>query len=169
VSARKPDHGEQQQTSTLAAVPAMSERAWQQVVLELAGMYRWRVHHCRPAAGSGGRWSTPIQGHPGFPDLVLARSGRVLFVELKTDASSSKLTGEQTAWRDVLLAAGAQLVWVWHLEARVEPGRQAQPASAAGSNQTHTEQSSIRGSLTAPLGSTKGSVFGGDANDNEIG
>ena len=31
----------------------------------------------------------------------------------------------------VLLAAGAQLVWVWHLEARVEPGRQAQPASAA--------------------------------------
>jgi len=108
VSARKPDHGEQQQTSTLAAVPAMSERAWQQVVLELAGMYRWRVHHCRPAAGSGGRWSTPIQGHPGFPDLVLARSGRVLFVELKTDASSSKLTGEQTAWRDVLLAAGAE-------------------------------------------------------------
>jgi len=31
----------------------------------------------------------------------------------------------------VLLAAGAQLVWVWHLEARLEPGRQAHPASAA--------------------------------------
>jgi hypothetical protein len=31
----------------------------------------------------------------------------------------------------VLLAAGAQLVWVWHLEARLEPVRQAHPASAA--------------------------------------
>jgi hypothetical protein len=31
----------------------------------------------------------------------------------------------------VLLAAGAQLVWVWHLEARLDPGRQAHPASAA--------------------------------------
>jgi hypothetical protein len=30
----------------------------------------------------------------------------------------------------VLLAAGAQLVWVWHREARIEPGRQAHPASA---------------------------------------
>jgi hypothetical protein len=30
----------------------------------------------------------------------------------------------------VLLAAGAQLVWVWHREARLEPGRQAHPASA---------------------------------------
>jgi hypothetical protein len=30
-----------------------------------------------------------------------------------------------------LLAAGAQLVWVWHLEARREPGPQAHPASAA--------------------------------------
>jgi hypothetical protein len=30
----------------------------------------------------------------------------------------------------VLLAAGAQLVWVWHREARLERGRQAHPASA---------------------------------------
>jgi hypothetical protein len=30
----------------------------------------------------------------------------------------------------VLLAAGAQLVWVWHREARLEPDRQAHPASA---------------------------------------
>jgi hypothetical protein len=30
----------------------------------------------------------------------------------------------------VLLAAGAQVVWVWHREARLEPGRQAHPASA---------------------------------------
>ncbi len=31
----------------------------------------------------------------------------------------------------VLLAAGAQLVWVWHLEARLEPRRQAHTTSAA--------------------------------------
>lgn len=44
-----------------------------------------------------------------------------------------------------------------------------EPASAAGSNETHTGQPSIKRSLTAPLGSTKGSVFSGDAYDNEMG
>jgi len=84
------------------------ESEWQAQVLHLARLYRWRVHHCRPAMNGRGRYSTPIQGHPGFPDLVLSGHGRVLFVELKTDATASKLTGEQAAWRDVLLAAGVE-------------------------------------------------------------
>jgi len=86
----------------------LTEREWQAQVLHLARLYRWRVHHCRPALRASGRYSTPIQGHPGFPDLVLAKAGRVIYAELKTDATSSKLTDEQAAWRDVLLAAGVE-------------------------------------------------------------
>jgi hypothetical protein len=84
------------------------EAAWQQTIIDLATLYRWRIHHCRPALRASGRYSTPIQGHAGFPDLVLAKAGRVIFAELKTNAAASKLTAEQAAWRDVLLAAGAE-------------------------------------------------------------
>lgn len=88
--------------------PALSERAWQEVVLELARLYRWRAHHCRPAQRVSGRWSTPIQGDPGFPDLVLCGHGRLILAELKTDARSSILDDQQAAWRDTLLAAGVE-------------------------------------------------------------
>jgi hypothetical protein len=86
--------------------PELSEPDWQDQVVELAQLYRWRIHHCRPAQNSRGEYSTPIQGDPGFPDLVLARGGRVLFVELKRN--SGVLTGHQQAWRDVLLGSGAE-------------------------------------------------------------
>lgn len=87
-----------------------SEVAWQQQVLDLARLYRWRVHHCRPAADQSGRWSTPIQGDPGFPDLVLARHPRVIFAELKTDHGVLTLT--QMAWRDALGGRGVEW-YVW--------------------------------------------------------
>lgn len=87
---------------------ALSERDWQAQVLELAELYRWRVHHCRPAQTRSGRWSTPIQGDPGFPDLVLVRGGRVIFAELKTDNPRAQLGPEQARWRDALLGAGLE-------------------------------------------------------------
>jgi hypothetical protein len=86
--------------------PELSEADWQIQVIELAQLYRWRIHHCRPAQNSRGQYSTPIQGDPGFPDLVLARGGRVLFIECKTN--SGVLTGDQQAWRDHLLGGGAE-------------------------------------------------------------
>ena len=86
--------------------PELSEADWQQQVVELAQLYRWRIHHCRPALNQRGQYSTPIQGDPGFPDLVLARGGRVLFLELKTNRGV--LTEHQQAWRDQLLGAGAE-------------------------------------------------------------
>lgn len=85
----------------------MTEREFQSQVIQLASMYGWRVCHFRPARMAGGEWRTPIEGHPGFPDLVLARSGRVIFAELKLDGQEP--TFDQQRW---LCALGQQAV-VW--------------------------------------------------------
>jgi hypothetical protein len=84
----------------------MNEAAWQQQVVDLARLTRWLVHHTRPARRADGTWSTPIQGDPGFPDLVMIRGSRVLWVELKSD--TGRLTTDQMAWRDRLLLAGQE-------------------------------------------------------------
>ena len=78
-----------------------SEAEWQDTVVAYAGIRGWLVHHCRPAAGATGRWRTHITGSPGFPDLVLARHGRVVFAELKSERG--KLAREQAAWLEELV------------------------------------------------------------------
>jgi hypothetical protein len=50
---------------------AISEKEFQNKVVALAIMYGWRVTHFR-ASQVGGKWMTAIQGHSGFPDLVMA-------------------------------------------------------------------------------------------------
>jgi hypothetical protein len=58
-----------------------------------------------------GVWKTPLQGHAGFPDLVLAHNTRgVLFAELKSDIG--RVSTLQKAWHETLSAAGAE-VHVW--------------------------------------------------------
>lgn len=46
------------------------------------------------------------RSEPGFPDLVLAGDGGVLFAELKDSAGT--LSRDQAAWKWRLLAAGCQ-------------------------------------------------------------
>jgi len=82
----------------------MTEREFQNAVVKLARVYGFRVMHTRPAMMRSGRWSTPLQGDPGWPDLVLCGRGRVLFRELKV--GRNKLEPDQEAWRDTLVAAG---------------------------------------------------------------
>jgi hypothetical protein len=52
--------------------------------MDTAKLRGWRVVHYRPVR-VGNRWLTALTGDPGAPDLILARAGRVLLVELKTD------------------------------------------------------------------------------------
>lgn len=82
----------------------MSPRTEQELLdatIDLAIRCRWAVHHDRPARRAGGKWATAISGHAGFPDLVLARSGLVLFRELKgyaADGRMGRLSSEQRDW-----------------------------------------------------------------------
>lgn len=59
-----------------ATVPTMSEADFLRAVLDLITLFGHLVHHCRPARTSRG-WVTPIQGHAGFVDLVIAGLGGV--------------------------------------------------------------------------------------------
>jgi hypothetical protein len=72
----------------------MSEDELLQAIVEAALFFGWRVHHDRRSD------KALQQGSPGFPDLVLAKSGRVLFWECKSEKGG--LTPEQFAWSMVL-------------------------------------------------------------------
>lgn len=73
----------------------MSEDAWLQRVLNTATVHGWLATHFRPAQTAKG-WRTPLQGYPGVPDLILARHGRVILAELKSDTGQP--TPEQRHW-----------------------------------------------------------------------
>jgi len=89
-----------------------TERECQSTIVDAARLLGYRILSIRPA-WSKGKFSTPIQGDAGYPDLTLAhpRAG-VLFVELKR--SPNRLEADQIAWRQALTEAGAiwRLVWV---------------------------------------------------------
>jgi len=84
---------------TALHVPPLSEAAWTGRVIDIAQLHGWRVAHFRPAQTAKG-WRTPMQGHVGFPDLVLARDGDVLLAELKV--GRNKLRSEQQLWADAI-------------------------------------------------------------------
>jgi hypothetical protein len=82
----------------------MSESDLQRAVIDAARLGGWLVHHCRPSLTASGRWATAIQGHKGFPDLVIAGKGRVLFLELKS--ARGRVSVDQAEWLRVLKASG---------------------------------------------------------------
>jgi hypothetical protein len=82
-------------------VSPRTEQELLDATIDLATRTRWAVHHDRPARRAGNRWQTAIQGHAGFPDLVLARHGVVLFRELKgydKNGRMGRLSSEQRDW-----------------------------------------------------------------------
>lgn len=83
-----------------ARTKPLTEREWQAQVVAIARLYGWQVHHHLISYGSAAGW----------PDLAIGRAGRVLFVELKTDAG--KLRPAQRTWLGLLAVAGCE-VGVW--------------------------------------------------------
>jgi VRR-NUC domain len=83
---------------------SLSEADFQRRVIDTAKLAGWMVAHFRPALTRSGRWATPMQGDKGLPDLVLAKDGRLLLAELKTD--TGQVSKEQRAWLAELGAHG---------------------------------------------------------------
>lgn len=94
--------------TTLAA--SMSEKELSVAVIDLAHILGWHVAHFRPAQTRRGNWVTPMTGDVGFPDLVLARYGAVVFAELKSERG--KVAPAQEAWIEAL-TGGDNGVFVW--------------------------------------------------------
>lgn len=90
-----------------------TEAECQATIVEAAKLAGWRVHAERPAQGQRGEWRTHLQGHKGFPDLVLCRGSRLMFVELKR--KPNRVEPAQQQWIAALSAVGgvwAGVVWV---------------------------------------------------------
>lgn len=73
----------------------MSESHLQSRIIDTAQLLGWRVAHFRAARTAKG-WRTPLEGDPGFPDLVLARDGCLLAAELK--AETGHVSAHQVEW-----------------------------------------------------------------------
>jgi len=83
----------------------MSEDELLEAVLTLAKLLRWRRYHVRNSRAG------IIQGDTGFPDLVLVRPPRIMFVELK--AAKGRLRPGQGDWLSYLLGCPGVEVAIW--------------------------------------------------------
>ena len=82
-------------------LPRLTEARFLKDVREAARLAGWETYHTLNSKGS----------EPGWPDLVLAKPGRVLMVELKTD--HGRLTRAQQKWLRLLATCPGLEVAVW--------------------------------------------------------
>lgn len=87
-------------TAATAGPPRLTEAAFQRQIEEVAALLGYRRYH---------GWIS-VRSEPGWPDLVLARPGRLLFVEVKGPRAA--VTLPQREWLALLRATGAE-VYCW--------------------------------------------------------
>ena len=80
-----------------------SEKEFQAEVIKLAKEFHYLCYHTYRSDRSAA----------GFPDLVLVRSGRVIFAELKGEKSRGKLSPAQEAWIGALKNCSGVETYVW--------------------------------------------------------
>jgi len=84
-----------------------NEVEFQSAVVDYARIKGWRCAHFRPARimrNGQISWRTPVSADgQGFVDLVLARNGKILFWECKSN--NGKVSAEQQLWLDALPGA----------------------------------------------------------------
>ena len=79
----------------------ISEKEFQAQVIKMARLLAWRVYHTFDSRRS----------ESGFPDLCMARWGRLIFAELKSE--KGRLTPAQDRWADVLKRVSGAEVYEW--------------------------------------------------------
>jgi len=92
----------------------MSEADLQRKVITLARKHSWMIHHDKPCRNQKGGWNSSYTGDRGWPDLLLARAGHVLAVELKSAVGVVKV--EQADWLNALGFLGRVRAFVWRPE-----------------------------------------------------
>lgn len=77
------------------------EADFQKVLVQFARIMGWDVHWHpdEKQNAKSGRWD--LMPPPGFPDLVMVRDERILFVELK--GQRGKLSHDQEYWQEALV------------------------------------------------------------------
>lgn len=75
------------------------ESVFLQEIRQVATLLGWRVYHTHDSRRSD----------VGFPDLVLAKPGRLIFAELKTERG--RIGAEQAEWLEVLGTAAESYLW----------------------------------------------------------
>ena len=80
---------------------SITEAQFQRTVMDIARTYGWRIYHARPAMMRSGQWATATDGDVGWPDLAMARKGRLILAELKSQ--KGRVKPEQQAWISALL------------------------------------------------------------------
>lgn len=99
----------------VARIHPQRESDFQEQVIQLARLLRWRVAWFRPVRVQRRNGTvyheTPVGADgKGWPDLILTRAGRLVAAELKSERG--RLTAQQTAWLAALRAAGVEAhVW----------------------------------------------------------
>lgn len=76
---------------------SITEAELQTAVIDAARLFGYLAYHTHDSRRSS----------PGFPDLVVCRPDRVMFIELKSD--KGRLTVDQTHWLQVLEKAGSEV------------------------------------------------------------
>lgn len=87
-----------------------NENEFQDSVINMAHLFRWKVAHFRPAQTKHG-WRTPVSADgKGFPDLILVRD-RVVVIELKMPGN--KPSPEQEDWLETFRLSGTE-TYLWY-------------------------------------------------------
>jgi hypothetical protein len=79
----------------------ISERLYQQSIVDLARILGWRTYHTFDSRRSA----------PGFPDLVLVKGERLVFAECK--AARGKVSQAQRGWLEALSAVSSIEIYLW--------------------------------------------------------
>lgn len=89
----------------------ITERQFQDQVIDLAHVFGFRIAHFRPAKTDRG-WRTAVQADgKGYPDLTMVKGSRLVFAELK--ASTRRLSSDQEVWLNDLRQVEGVEVYVW--------------------------------------------------------